>query len=187
MQHLGYKVPHERMGVQGTSCGFWAWNEEAPFMPCSHRQERLGGKLILSDRGIEFKHMYHLARHPLKVMRSMPATIDRKGGKFVEWFLAMGFVEQWDAHKASLRYWVRTHEKLLRLQLHQVRIGTDYMEMDWRRVAYELKLPQMHIPDIPITNTYKNGEPVTWNDLYSIDKEYAERARRMIPEFGFEE
>lgn len=183
------EVGHESMGVNGTSCGFWAWRSKAKTWPSG---------ITMPD--VEFDHSFHLVRHPLMVLRTLPIVLGKS--KVHKWLQALGFVrdEPWDLTATSLRYWVETHRRLLALGIPRVRV--ENLENDWQSVV-QPKLGISLLADTDargtmgkhnsiLHNDYAQRilppamKPLTWEQLAQVDQEYTDAARRITKKFGYD-
>jgi len=168
MKACGLDVGHERMGKNGTSCGFAVWQPHTDELPLTNQD----------IRGVTFDHTFHLCRDPLATLRTFPEII--QWDERSSWFRRHGFHPPdgpWDPKLAALRYLAITRQKLLDAHLPLFRV--DKVKLDWPRISKALGLPD-EPPRLPRRNSRPPFWTPTWQDLNDLD----EHATKLLKTFA---
>lgn len=163
LQKAGLKVKKEKIGEDGTVCGFFIWGLR-------------GGE---PDK-YTFEHTIHYMRHPLSVARTLPKYVPHECHEW-PWVLVNAPV------LSALRYWVLTHEKLYSVPL-KLRIGPQFPE-DWGKVAKVLHLS----PEVPEAEKsqyghkgWKNYRVPSWDEWRKEDPEFSKRGEHIVNYYELE-
>ncbi len=172
MQECGLNVGHESMGANGTSCGFYVWADKAERLPCPQDM-----------KPVRFDLTFHLCRHPLKSLRTMPRVL--MSGEFESWFRDMGFwaMSSWDPRTASLIYWVETRRRLVNAEYPIVRV--ENIAEHWAMLRDAIPGLPGSPPDVDRNEMQRRSSLLTWSDLEILDADLAQQAQQLAEEMGY--
>lgn len=185
LRKAGLNVPHEVCGRDGTVSHYFSVDSE--WYPAAPWQEKQGKKHVGERRSdYEFEHVWHVVRHPLKVIPSIARIF---GGVDWEFYEDNGVIPRGiePVMRRSMAFYL-AQNNICEAQA-EYRFRIEDVASEWKRISRTLFNEEREMPQLRQMNKgtgFRKALAITWDTLDKVDPKMAAMVYAMARRYGYE-
>lgn len=131
---------------------------------------------------MEFDHIFHIVRHPLKCIASMAAVLKPV---WWHWQQAHTGIKDYRQPLRSMLFWLAWNE-IIEPQA-EFRFQMECFKEAMPEICARLGIEQQELPDVAQPVAHKHDHPpYEWADLFNADRRIAEQIQKKAIQYGYE-
>eukprot|EP01147_Barroeca_monosierra_P004737 gene4737-8653_t len=179
LRHRGFDICHEAVCSLGSISWTYAVVDPNAFYPWELARNRIKGR--------RFHQIFHLVRHPLRCIASL-TTYETLSWRFIEKHTPQvpNLASIQPVLRRALVHWV-TWNRMVEVYADR-RFRTEDTTPKTLCLAAGFEIEQCEKQIKRLSNKAKRSHPeVTWEELYSVDKEFTQAAMRLAHKYGYDD